>query len=221
MVKDLNEKIAVRTIFSVNINIFLLGLTSLFTDWSSDMIGAILPLFIISIGGNVLIIGLIEGISNATSNILKGLSGVIADTKRFETNRKSIVIAGYSISNFSKPFIGIFPNWLVTLGLKFTDRIGKGIRTSPRDAIIADCTDKKVRGKSFGLHRALDTTGAILGPLTASILLFIGLSYNMIIILSIIPGVIAILVLLFVKETKKLITDQKIMTQKPTKKFLK
>lgn len=220
MYNGIKDKIAVRTVLGVNLNIFLLGLTSLFTDWSSEMIGAILPLFILSIGGNIIVIGLIEGISNATSNILKGVSGILADTRKLETNRKGIVAAGYSISNLSKPLIGLFPNWLVTLGLKFTDRIGKGVRTSPRDAMIADYEDKN-RGKSFGIHRALDTIGAIFGPLTASILLFLGLTYNIIIIVSIIPGVIAISILLFVKETKKLVKDQKEAGQKPTKKFLK
>ncbi|NHI94888.1 MAG: MFS transporter [Candidatus Lokiarchaeota archaeon] len=220
MYNGIKDKIAVRTVLGVNLNIFLLGLTSLFTDWSSEMIGAILPLFILSIGGNIIVIGLIEGISNATSNILKGVSGILADTRKLETNRKGIVAAGYSISNLSKPLIGLFPNWLVTLGLKFTDRIGKGVRTSPRDAMIADYEDKN-RGKSFGIHRALDTMGAIFGPLTASILLFLGLTYNIIIIVSIIPGVIAISILLFVKETKKLVKDQKEAGQKPTKKFLK
>ena len=220
MPNDIKEKIAVRSILGININIFLLGLTSLFTDWSSEMIGAILPLFILTIGGNAVIIGLIEGISNATSNILKGFSGILADTKKLETNRKGMVIAGYSISNFAKPLIGLFPNWLFTLGLKFTDRMGKGVRTSPRDAMIADYEEKK-RGKSFGIHRALDTMGAIFGPLTASILLFIGFTYNIIIIISIIPGTIAICILLFVKETKKFIRDQDERSQKPTRKFLR
>jgi len=226
MANNLKDKIAVRTLFGVNFNIFLLGMVSLFTDWSSDMIGAILPLFILSIGGNVLIIGIIEGVTNASSNILKGLSGVLADTKRFENKKKQLVVAGYSISNFTKPLIGLFPNWLVTLGLKFTDRVGKGVRTSPRDTMIADYTEKKEgkskRGKSFGLHRALDTIGATLGPLTASILLFIGLAYNAIIIFSIIPGVIAILILLFVTEIKSFqSTNEKESSPRPTRKFLK
>jgi len=226
MSNDLKEKIAVRTLFGVNINIFLLGMVSLFTDWSSDMIGSILPLFILAIGGNVLIIGIIEGVSNASANILKGFSGILADTKKLEKNRKGMVTTGYSISNFTKPLIGLFPNWLVTLGLKFTDRVGKGIRTSPRDTMIADYTEKKecqaTRGKSFGVHRALDTTGAILGPLTASILLFIGFAYNAIIVLSIIPGVIAILFLIFVKEVKSMDDcAQEKMDKKSVKKFLK
>ncbi len=226
MANELKDKIAVRTIFGVNFNILLLGMVSLFTDWSSDMIGSILPLFILSIGGNVLIIGIIEGISNASANILKGFSGILADTKKLEKNRKALVTVGYSISNFTKPLIGLFPNWLVTLGLKFTDRVGKGIRTSPRDTMIADYTEKKesqkTRGKSFGFHRALDTTGAILGPLTASILLFIGFTYNIIIILSIIPGIIAILFLIFVKEVKRLDESvQEKMDRKSMKKFLK
>lgn len=187
-----------KIIFGVSAPVFVLGLVSLFTDISSEMITSILPLFIFSVGGNMLILGLIQGITEATSNILKGFSGWWSDKIR---KKKPFIVAGYSLSNLTKPLMGFSSTWEPILGLKFVERIGKGLRTSPRDALISFYGEKD-KGKAFGIHRAMDTAGAVIGSLLTSIFLFIALSYNQIILLSIIPGFIAIILVLTIKELK-------------------
>ena len=212
-----------KLIFGVSLPIFLLGLVSLFTDISSESIQSILPLYIIEIGGTTLTLGLISGVSDAIANILKGVSGWWSDKIN---KRKPFIVAGYTISNLSKPIIGFTSSWELILGLKVTDRIGKGLRTSSRDALISYYATE--RGKAFGLHRAMDTLGAVLGSLIAFILLFISWNYAQIIMFSIIPGLIAIGFLLpvkdispqdMVKKTEK--PSQHYKMQKIDKKFLK
>ncbi len=184
-----------RLIFGVSIPVFLMGLVSLFTDISSESIQSILPLFIIQIGGNILVLGLISGITNAIANVLKGITGWMSDKIN---KRKPFIVAGYSLSNLSKPLIGLSPSWEMVLGLKTTDRIGKGLRTSSRDTLISYYATKK--GKAFGLHRAMDTLGAVFGSLLAFLLLFLAWSYSQIIFFSIIPGLIAVALILPVKD---------------------
>ncbi|TFG23878.1 MAG: MFS transporter [Promethearchaeota archaeon] len=184
-----------RLIFGVSIPVFIMGLVSFFTDVSSEMIQSILPLFILSIGGTVLILGLISGITTAASNILKGASGWTSDKIN---KRKPFVVAGYTISNLSKPFIGFSPSWEYVLGLKTIDRLGKGLRTSSRDTLISYYAIEK--GKAFGMHRAMDTLGAVLGSLLAFFFLFIAWSYSQIIFFSIIPGICAVILILTVKD---------------------
>jgi len=194
-----------RMIFGVSIPVFLMGLVSLFTDISSESIQSILPLFIFEIGGSVLILGLISGITNAIANILKGITGWMSDKIN---KRKPFIVAGYSLSNLSKPFIGLSSSWEMVLGLKATDRIGKGLRTSSRDALISFYATKK--GKAFGMHRAMDTLGAVLGSLLAFLLLFYAWSYSQIIFFSIIPGFIAIALILPVKDVSPEELDKKL-----------
>lgn len=189
--KEKNQKL----IFGVSVPVVIMGLVSFFTDVSSEMIQAILPLFILSIGGTVLVLGLIFGLTKALSNIMKGVSGWMSDKIN---KRKPFVVAGYSISNLSKPFIGFSPSWEYILGLKATDRLGKGLRTSSRDALISYYAVKK--GKAFGLHRAMDTLGAVVGSLLAFIFLFWAWSYSEIIFFSIFPGICAIVLILMVKD---------------------
>ena len=184
-----------RLIFGVSIPVFLMGLVSLFTDISSESIQSILPLFILEIGGSVLALGIISGITNAIANILKGITGWMSDKIN---RRKPFIVAGYSLSNLSKPLIGLSPSWEMVLGLKTTDRIGKGLRTSSRDALISYYAEKK--GRAFGLHRAMDTLGAVFGSLLAFILLYFAWTYSQIIFFSIIPGLIAIALILPVKD---------------------
>ncbi len=184
-----------KTILGVSIQVFIMGLVSLFTDVSSEMIQSILPLFIFSIGGTALILGLISGMTNAIANILKGVTGWMSDKIN---KRKPFVVAGYAISNLSKPFIGLSPSWEFVLALKSTDRVGKGLRTSSRDALISYYAIEK--GKSFGLHRSMDTLGAVIGSLLAFIFLFFFWSFSQIIFFSIFPGIIAIVLILTVKE---------------------
>ncbi|MFX0047527.1 MAG: MFS transporter [Candidatus Hermodarchaeota archaeon] len=194
-----------RLIFGVSIPVFLMGLVSLFTDISSESIQSILPLFIIEIGGSSLVLGLISGITNAIANILKGITGWMSDKIN---KRKPFIVAGYSLSNLSKPLIGLSPSWEMVLGLKTTDRIGKGLRTSSRDALISYYAEKK--GKAFGLHRAMDTLGAVFGSLLAFLLLFMAWSYSQIIFFSIIPGLIAVALILPVKDVSPEELDRKL-----------
>ena len=193
-----------RLIFGVSIPVFLMGLVSLFTDISSESIQSILPLFIFEIGGSVLALGIISGITNAIANILKGITGWMSDKIN---RRKPFIIAGYSLSNLSKPLIGLSPSWEMVLGLKTTDRIGKGLRTSSRDALISYYAEKK--GRAFGLHRAMDTLGAVFGSLLAFILLYFAWTYSQIIFFSIIPGLIAIALILPVKDISSRDLDKK------------
>ncbi len=212
-----------KLIFGVSLPIILLGLVSLFTDISSESIQSILPLFIIEIGGTTLTLGLISGVSNALANILKGITGWMSDKIN---RRKPFIVAGYTVSNLSKPLIGFTASWELVLALKATDRIGKGLRTSSRDALISYYATEK--GRAFGLHRAMDTLGAVLGSFLAFVLLFISWSYSQIIIFSIVPGLIAISLLLPVRDVstdeffkKKLKSSQEVKMQKIDKNFLK
>lgn len=184
-------------IFGVSIPVFIMGLVSFFTDVSSEMIQSILPLFIIDLveTNPTLILGLIAGITTALANILKGVSGWMSDRIN---KRKPFVVAGYSVSNLSKPFIGFSPSWQFVLGLKATDRFGKGLRTSSRDTLISYYAIEK--GKAFGIHRAMDTLGAVIGSFLAFFFLFWAWSYSEIIFFSIFPGICAIILILFIKD---------------------
>ncbi len=182
-----------------------MGLVSLFTDISSESIQSIIPLFILEIGGSTLILGLISGVTNAIANILKGITGWMSDKIN---KRKPFIVAGYTLSNLSKPLIGLSPSWGMVLGLKTIDRMGKGLRSSSRDALISYYAEKK--GKAFGLHRAMDTLGAVFGSLLAFLLLFLKFDYSQIIIFSIIPGLIAIAFLLPVKDVSPEELDKKL-----------
>lgn len=150
-------------------NVLILGLVSLLTDISSEMIYPLLPLFVTSVlGAGPAILGMIEGVAESTAALLKLVSGIVSD--RVE-GRKGLVVAGYGLSSLSRPLVAMAASPLFVLLVRFFDRIGKGIRTSPRDALIADSTDAAMRGKAFGFHRSLDHTGAIVGPLLATGLL--------------------------------------------------
>jgi MFS family permease len=195
MIEEESPEKKERMIFGVSVPVFIMGLVSLFTDISSEMIQSILPLFIISIGGTILILGIISGVTTALSNILKGVTGWMSDKIN---KRKPFVVAGYAISNLSKPFIGFSPSWEFVLGLKSTDRIGKGLRTSSRDTLISYYAVE--RGKAFGLHRSMDTLGAVIGSLLAFLLLYLAWTYSQIIFFSIIPGICAIVLILTVKD---------------------
>ncbi len=184
-------------------NVWYMGLTSFFTDVSSEMIFPILPLFLTTVlKANMAVIGLIEGVAESTAALLKLISGWISDKLG---KKKSLVILGYSLSAVTKPILAISTSWTQVLGVRFFDRVGKGIRTAPRDALIAASTKEKERGKSFGLHRTMDTAGAIIGTLIAFFILqrYLGNAFRLIFWLSFIPGLIAVLILIFgVKDTK-------------------
>jgi MFS family permease len=202
--KETDEDRKEKLILGVSVPIFLMGLVSFFTDVSSEMITSILPFFIISIGGTALSLGVISGITTALSNVLKGFSGWLSDKIN---KRKPFVVAGYSISNLSKPFIGFSPSWEYVLGLKATDRFGKGLRTSARDTMISYYAVEK--GKAFGMHRAMDTLGAVVGSLLATLFLFWAWTYSQIIFFSIFPGLCAIFFILIVKDVDPNKIDEK------------
>src|SRR5437660_2016759 len=143
-------------------NVVVLSWVSFLQDAASEMLYPILPLFLTSVlGAPVSVVGLIEGIAEGTASVMKAVSGWLADRMR----RRPLLGAGYAVSSLSKPLIGLAGGWPLVLVARFTDRVGKGLRTSPRDALIADETPPAVRGRAFGLHRAADTAGAVVGPL--------------------------------------------------------
>jgi MFS family permease len=184
-------------------NVFLLGLTSFFTDVSSEMIFPILPIFLTSVlKANMAVVGLVEGIAESSAALFKLLSGYISD--RFG-RKKPLVIAGYGLSTLTKPLLFFATSWLHVLAVRVADRFGKGVRDAPRDAMLAASVEEKKFGSSFGLHRMMDTSGAIVGTLISFFILqrFIGDAFKLIFALSLIPGILAILVLwLGVREVK-------------------
>ena len=177
-------------------NVIILGFVSLLNDGASEMIYPLLPVFLTAVlGAGPAALGIIEGIAEATASLLKLYSGYLSDRVK---RRKGWIIAGYSISNVIRPLIAFSTSWLHVLILRFSDRVGKGLRTSPRDAIIADSTPAEFRGKAYGFHRAMDHGGAIVGPLAATALLLIYHDdLKTIFLLSFIPGLLAVLLLLF------------------------
>ena len=184
-------------------NVFVLGLVSFFNDVASEMIYPIVPIFLTSVlGAPVAIVGLIEGVAESTASVLKVISGWLSDKLQ---KRKPFIIAGYSFSSISKILLSMAFSWPFVLFARFIDRFGKGMRTSARDALIAESSDISARGKSFGFHRALDTLGAVVGPLIALLAIhFLDNNFRLIFFLAFIPACIGILLLLFfVKERKK------------------
>ncbi|MEW5951995.1 MAG: MFS transporter [Elusimicrobia bacterium] len=182
-------------------NIIFLGIVSGLTDISSEMLYPIIPIFLTSVlNAPMSVVGLIEGIAEATASILKIYGGRLSD--KF-SKRKPFVVAGYSLSAFAKPLMAFAFTWHFVLFARFIDRVGKGIRSSARDALISSSTQKEYWGKAFGFHRAMDTFGAAVGPLFALLLLNIlgDNSYKEIFIIAFIPALLGVAVLLyFVKE---------------------
>lgn len=176
-------------------NVVALGTVSFFTDFSTEMILGILPLFIITnLGATRAILGAIEGSSNLADYGLRMVSGSLSDTFG---KRKIFVLAGYGLSTISKPFFAITTSWADAFLVRIGDRVGKGLRNTPRDALIADSIPESKVGKAFGIHRSIDQLGAIVGPLVAFALLqFIDI--RGIFLVSLIPGAIAVIVLIFV-----------------------
>jgi MFS family permease len=183
-------------------NVWAVSLTSFFMDISSEMVINILPLFLSNVlGVKTNIIGLIEGIAEATASILKIFSGWLSDKLRA---RKWLAVAGYGISALAKPFFYIANTWGMVAGVRWADRVGKGVRTSPRDALVADSIDEKQRGIAFGFHRAADTAGAMLGLVIALIVVWLAQrsvgeltrqTFQTVVLISLIPAVLAVIAL--------------------------
>ena len=182
-------------------NVLWLGIVSFFTDVSSEMIFPIIPLFLTRVLGAPLgAVGLIEGIAQATANLLKGPSGWLTDRL---AKQKALIITGYGLSTLAKPLFALTASWPQALLVRFADRAGKGIRDAPRDALIALSVGRAARGIWFGLHRALDSTGAIVGSALAALLLSAALNYRTIFWLSAIPALIALALLWLVVRERR------------------
>jgi MFS family permease len=191
-----------RKFFGFGKNVFVAGLVSFFMDVSSEMIYPLVPLFLANVlGVNKSVIGLIEGIAESTASLLKVFSGWFSDRIG---NRKWLMAVGYGISTLSRPIVALATGWQHVMGSRFMDRFGKGVRTAPRDAIIAESTDKAYLGRAFGFHRSMDTMGAVVGPALAFFLLGIfSNNYRSVFWLSMIPGAIAVLLIIFFITEKK------------------
>jgi len=191
--------------------VIILGLVSFLNDAASEMITPLLPIFLTAtLGAGPALVGLVEGFAEASASLLKFISGRLADRG---WNPKGLVLGGYSLSNTARPLIGLAFGWSAVLLLRFLDRVGKGLRTSPRDALISASTDSHIRGRAFGFHRALDHGGAVLGPLLAFALLGSGIELSHVFLLSIVPGILVILLLWFglPPSPKTTITQQPMM----------
>jgi MFS family permease len=188
--------------------VVMLGVVSLFTDTASEMIYPLIPVFVSTLGSGAIILGIIEGIAETTASMLKLVSGVISDRIG---KRKLFVAAGYTISSLIRPLTGIVSAaWQIVI-IRLLDRVGKGLRIAPRDALIAASTGKEIRGKSYGFHRAMDHTGAVLGPVLAIVVLLLLFGFfrindpeaalRLTFLFAFIPGILAIItVSLKVKE---------------------
>jgi MFS family permease len=181
--------------------ILLVSFVSLFTDVASEMLYPIMPVYLRSIGFSVLLIGILEGVAEATAGLSKGYFGHLSDVWR---KRVPFVRSGYTLSAFSKPMMAIltYPWWIFLA--RTLDRFGKGIRTSARDAILSDETTPEHKGKVFGFHRAMDTLGAAIGPFFALVFLWIYPGqYKWLFFIAFIPGVVAIGLTFFLKEKRR------------------
>lgn len=181
-------------------NVMRLGYVSFFTDISTEMTLGVLPFFIVKeLGGTAAILGFIEGVAEAVNYAFRVFAGIVTDKIG---RRKPLVLLGYGLSSIAKPLFAVSTSWSHALAVRVTDRVGKGIRTSPRDALISDSAAKSQAGKAFGLHRSLDQIGAIIGPLMAFVAIPI-IGMRGVFWFSFIPAIIALLILLFfVRDTK-------------------
>ncbi|MBP6491850.1 MAG: MFS transporter [Clostridia bacterium] len=191
-----------RKILGLKPNVFFVGITSFLTDTTSKMIYAVMPMFLLSLGATKTELSLIEGIAESTASVLKALSGWWSD--KIGRN-KPFMIIGYGFTALLSPLFSFAASPLQVLVIRFAERIGKGIRTAPRDSLIAGSTEENTRGRGFGFHKAMDNSGAILGPLLAfGILALFPGDYRRIFLIAGIPSVLGLATLiLFVKEARK------------------
>ena len=187
-------------------NILILGFVSLFTDLSSQMVFPLIPLFLTTaLGAGAYAVGVVEGAAETTASLLKVVSGYWSDKIR---KRKPFVLFGYSLSSLTKPLFAFANVWLFVLFIRVIERIGKGLRTAPRDAIVAESADERVRGKAYGFHRAMDGIGSVMGAVLAFLLLPVA-GYRNIFLFAFIPAVIAVSIILLVREKKSDIKKEK------------
>ena len=197
-------------------NTFLLASASLFADISSEMLYPILPIFLtqtLKASGSV--VGLVEGVAEATQNIVQGFSGALSDKLQ---RRKPIALVGYLLAAVAKPLMGVATAWQGVLGGRFLDRLGTGTRSAPRDALIASSANEASRGRAFGLEGVGDNAGAFLGPLLAVLLLIVWhLDIHLIFYLAVVPGLLAFLMVLLVEERPVAVTAKAKIDVNPTR----
>ena len=180
--------------------IIVLSAVSLFTDIASEMLYPIMPIYLKSIGFSVLLIGILEGVAEATAGISKGYFGQLSDRVG---KRVPFIQWGYAMSAISKPMMALLTAPLWIFGARFMDRLGKGVRTASRDALLSDESKPETKGKVFGFHRAMDTLGAAIGPMLALVFLaFYPENYRALFLIAFVPGAIAVVLTLLVKESK-------------------
>ena len=191
--------------FGLSRPIWLLGWVSFFTDTATEMVYPLLPLFLTKVlGAGAMSLGVVEGIAEAANSALKVVSGRLADKSG---RPRRLVLIGYGISSTIRPFIAVATSWTHVLGIRFADRLGKGVRGAPRDAMLAGFAAPEQRGRVYGFHRAMDHAGAVLGPLlAAAFLYFYPGEYRTLFALTIIPGAIVIAIILAIPEAAPLRT---------------
>ena len=195
----------IRIFEGITRNVFILGLVSLFTDLSSQMVFPLIPLFMITVlGTGAYAVGIVEGAAETTASLLKVISGYWSDKI---SRRKPFILFGYSLSAITKPLFAFAGIWSFVLFVRVVERIGKGLRTAPRDAIVAESSDVSIRGKAYGFHRAMDGIGSVLGAVLAFLLLPI-LGYRNVFLFAFVPAVIAVFVILFIKEGKRPLKEE-------------
>ena len=191
-----------KSILTLPATVWLLGLISLMNDSASELLYPLVPLYLASVlmaGPKAL--GIIEGIAEATSSLLKLFAGVLADKT---ASTKPWVIGGYSLAAIARPLMALATAWPMVLALRFADRVGKGLRSSPRDALLASAVDPAQRGLAFGLHRAMDNAGAVIGPLLATALLALDVPLRDIFLWTAVPGAIAIALAFAIREPSRI-----------------
>ncbi|MDX1943743.1 MAG: MFS transporter, partial [Saprospiraceae bacterium] len=191
-------------------SVWILSFVSLFTDFASEMLYPVMPIYLQEIGFSVVLIGLLEGIAEAVAGLSKGYFGKLSDERKV---RVLFVRWGYGFSAISKPMLAIFTFPLWVFAARTMDRIGKGLRTGARDALLSSYTTQEHKGKVFGFHRSMDTVGAFLGPLFALLFLqFFTGAYQTLFLLAFIPGLVAVIITFLLKEPKSEIKAKHIVT---------
>jgi MFS family permease len=191
--------------FGISRNVWAMGWTSLLNDSSSELLYPVLPLFLtITLGAPAAAVGAVEGAAEATAQVVGLAVGRHSDRIR---RRMPYVWAGYTMSNIAKPLVAVAPAWGWVMGARVLDRAGKGVRTSPRDALLRDSSDGSNTGHVFGFHRFMDSTGAVIGPLIAIALLQLGLSFRQVIAWAVVPAVLTMVALVYVHDVPPAAAD--------------
>lgn len=182
-------------------SVFALGATSFFTDVGTEMIFPLLPAFLAALGAGPAFLGMLEGLADATSSLLKLASGYLADRS---ARKKPIVVFGYALATFARPLMAIAAVPWHVLAIRLADRVGKGVRSSPRDVLIGSVAPPDQVGRAYGVHRAMDHAGAVVGPLCATALLALGMPLRYVFAAAIVPGVLSLVALAVVREPRVL-----------------